>query len=572
MKSRVPLPVNTALERMNLPPVAETVAVAVSAASVPRRLLQDYRPLAECLEWKVAQAHWEDAGLFPFVESEVPYLINNSGRLSADVALVFFAHCDEAEALPPEFSVLEVGAGTGLFARYFLDHFRILCNEHGKDYYERLTYVVTDRSRLTVSQWAERDLFDAHEQHVVAASFDPTLRDDFRFKGQLRAIFCNYVLDVMPSTVVRAGSTGPEELCVRTHLMTDLSLIRQYTIRTPDEINALAASQRLPDLLEIAQLLPLFEFETAFRPISREPVCFVREALDFTAGGGEMLLNYGAVQTMHRFMDVIDRDGFVLISDYGPVQKDQIKDYCSLQRFGSTVAFGINFPLLEYHCAHTNILIAKPAGDDERGIHTRLLSHLDLSHTNEAFQQAFAADAQVNHEARLEQARAHANAGRLHEALDAYREAVTCNPRCWNVIGEAGEFIGLQLRNFEAALEMLRVAVALNPCYSSWLWNILGDALYCLERYQDAHEAYLQAARINPEDVRTNLNLGHTFSHFGHLTDALQAIAKGLAGDCHEAYRSRLIEKQRHILDLVSTRRQAELEALMLRARRFQMI
>jgi cytochrome c-type biogenesis protein CcmH/NrfG len=50
------------------------------------------------------------------------------------------------------------------------------------------------------------------------------------------------------------------------------------------------------------------------------------------------------------------------------------------------------------------------------------------------------------------------------------------------------------------------------------MWNILGVVLYCLERFDEAHEAYLQAERIDPDDGRTNLNLGYTF-----LTSAITA-------------------------------------------------
>jgi len=104
------------------------------------------------------------------------------------------------------------------------------------------------------------------------------------------------------------------------------------------------------------------------------------------------------------------------------------------------------------------------------------------------------------------------------------------------------------LRSFDAAVELLREAVALNPCFSSWLWNALGDSLYCLQRYEDAHEAYLQASRIEPNDSRTSLNLGYTLAHFGLLEDALHALARGLAHDTLAVYRTRLLEKQSQIL------------------------
>jgi len=457
-----------------------------------------------------------------------------------------------------------------LFARYFLDSFRALCGEHGKDYYDRLTYVVTDKSPATVRQWNERGLFQGHKERVSSSVFDPACSEStVRTPTHLRAVFCNYVLDVMPTSVVRVGEKGAEQLCVRTYLAPDVSYIAQYTQRTPEQIAAIVASKNPADLLELVPLLPLLEVDTAFRTIPDGEIPYLKEALEFGTDLGKVLVNHGAVQSLERFVGIMPLDGFVLINDYGPIQKDQVQSFCSVQRFGPTVACGINFPLLELQCNRRNIVVTKADGDEQRGIQARFLSRAELPKTRAAFRKAFSQETHAYYEGPVEQARGHANAGRLHEALDAYREAVTRSPRNWYIIGEAGEFLCLQLKNFDAALELLRTAVALNPVYSPWLWNALGDCLYCLERYDDAHEAYLQAARIDPQDVRTNLNLAYTLAQFGHLPEALEVIARGLSKDSRETYRSRLLEKQRHVLTLLSNRWQAEQERLMRRSNRF---
>jgi tetratricopeptide (TPR) repeat protein len=567
--SRIPLLLNAALERMNLPVIEESAAVAIPETSVPSRILDEFRPLGASLEWKLSQAHWECAGLLPFVDNEVPFLINNNGRLSADAAMLFYTHCLEMEPLPPSISILEIGAGTGLFARYFLDSFQALCLENGKGYYDQLTYVVTDRSGRTVDQWIERALFAVHKARVVPVAFDPIEPQPLpRPTGSLYAVFCNYVLDVMPATIVRAGTEGPEELCVRTHLPIERGLIAQYTARTLDEIVAMAGSGNPTDIAGLAPLLPLFELETAFQPMAAA-VPLVDVALEFAAGAGKMPLNYGALRAIDRFLDALDPHGFVLINDYGPVQKEQIEGFCALQRFGPTVAFGINFPLLEFYCLRRHIAISKPDGDDGRGIHSRLLSRAELPRTTGVFRDTFSAEAHAHYETPIREARAHAATGRSHEALDAYREALRRDARNWSLIAEAGEYLSHQLQAHESALEMLRAAIALNPCYSPWLWNALGDCLYCLERQEDAHEAYLQAARIDPGDVRTNLNLAYTLSQSGRIPEALEAIAKGLAQDKYETFRSRLLDKQNQILKLLSNRTAGEQERLARRANRF---
>ncbi|MEO8330547.1 MAG: tetratricopeptide repeat protein, partial [Candidatus Nanopelagicales bacterium] len=114
-----------------------------------RRVLQDFRPLADSLEWLVGQLYWDKRGERAFLVDDVPFKITNDGNLSGKAAAVFFACIAAAEVsgdLEARIYALELGVGTGVFTRFFLDEFQALCRAAGKDYYERLCYVVADRS------------------------------------------------------------------------------------------------------------------------------------------------------------------------------------------------------------------------------------------------------------------------------------------------------------------------------------------------------------------------------------------------------------------------------------------
>ena len=124
----------------------------LSKAQSGREVIQDFVPLAESLEWELGQQYLRERGNKAFISdvSPVPFVINNDGTLSRNAALVFFASLVEAEkagTLEQDIFVLELGIGVGLFARYFLDSFRELCQAHKKDYYERLRYIAADKSR-----------------------------------------------------------------------------------------------------------------------------------------------------------------------------------------------------------------------------------------------------------------------------------------------------------------------------------------------------------------------------------------------------------------------------------------
>ena len=144
------------------------------------------------------------------------------------------------------------------------------------------------------------------------------------------------------------------------------------------------------------------------------------------------------------------------------------------------------------------------------------------------------------------------------------------NPADWQMLGEAAEYVGLQLGDHAAGLEIVRSALQRNPWYSAWLWNILGDCLFYRERLADAHEAFTQAQRIDPDDPRTNLNLAYTLSARGDQAGALVAIAHGLAHDGKGHYRPRLLEKQAQVLALISECAAAEQNRLVRRAERFR--
>jgi tetratricopeptide (TPR) repeat protein len=115
-------------------------------------------------------------------------------------------------------------------------------------------------------------------------------------------------------------------------------------------------------------------------------------------------------------------------------------------------------------------------------------------------------------------------------------------------------FATTQLRDRAAGLELARAAVELNPWYSSWLWNALGDCLLSLERPEEAHECYLQAHRIHPQDVTTNLNLAHSWLLGGDPGRSLEAVARGLANDSEAMFRHALLEKQQQAMASLSVR------------------
>jgi len=198
-----------------------------------------------------------------------------------------------------------------------------------------------------------------------------------------------------------------------------------------------------------------------------------------------------------------------------------------------------------------------------------MICHKDLPRTREAFTRRFSGEFADYFDGPARDARQHVPAGRNDKALESFRLALQRSPRDWPLLGQAAEFVGLQLREFHAGMELIRAALEQNPCYSAWLWNVLGDCLFCLERFTDAHDAYLQAQRIDSDDVRTSFNLSYTYFQMGRYLEALEVISRGLAADVQATYRERLLNKQAQILAAISAREINERERLLKRASAF---
>jgi tetratricopeptide (TPR) repeat protein len=540
--------------------------------------LEDFRPLGQSLEWRLADAYWARAGVLPFVRNDVPYLVNNTGRLSENAAALVFAAFDQGRAsLPERLIILELGAGTGLHARHFLDAFLTLCRREGSDFYDRLTYVVSDRFDRTVSGWQRDGLYAEHQEHVALRICDASLPTEWSMPaggaapplGAPLVVFCNYVLDVLPSRIVRRSAAGLEELCVRTHLQAGAAALKQAGIASLDEARALAASGNLADLTCLLPLLPELELETAFRPWAPSSETEAALAAAITTSD-RVILNGGALRCLDMLLAMLPASGFVLVNDYGPVRAEEVDTHVGVQRFGGSVALGLNFPLIERVLSERGFRVSAPEGDDQRRVHTRLIGGHVAERTLETLRTRFSLAADQHRDAPLEAARAHVAAGRRNDALDAYRLLIERNPSDWQMLGEAAEYVGLQLHDHAAGLELCRAALERNPWYSAWLWNVLGDCLFYREKLADAHAAFTQAQRIDADDPRTNLNLAYTLSARGEQDAALAAIARGLAHDGRGLYRPRLLEKQAQVLAIVSERAAAVQNRLVRRAERFR--
>jgi protein O-GlcNAc transferase len=73
---------------------------------------------------------------------------------------------------------------------------------------------------------------------------------------------------------------------------------------------------------------------------------------------------------------------------------------------------------------------------------------------------------------------------------------------------------------WQAALDELKAAIAINPFNGSWLFN-LGLTYDALNRPQEAINAYRQALEIEPNDIEVLCALGHNSNRAGNFDEAI---------------------------------------------------
>ena len=535
-----------------------------------RVLLEDYRPVWSCLERRVATAVWEEQGPRPFISGEVPFVVHNSGWTAGNAAQVLFTNCTEIDSSSAKITVLELGAGLGLFAKQLLDAFHRLCSDHERDFYQRLVYFVTDASERTQRVWRETGLFEEHADRVVLARSDGMRPLDLTGPGgepidprKVRAVFCNYLLDALPTAIVRRRGNGIQQLHMRVWLDgAEWELHRDPDSPTADEAVHLARSEDAGNLARLVPLLPWLELEAAFLDGGVDELPHAEELLEFHAGASRAILNHGAIACLENCLASLEPGGFVLFSDYGAVNRAAAATVAYPGRFGGTWAMPLDFAFLERFHSSAGARVSRTEGDDERTVHSRLLTRDGSGGTAEAFLERYGDPRGAGAEQRPRRAIENINAGRLQEALRIYQEGLTYCPDDWNLLGHAAQFLNQQLLHHEEALELARRAVGINPWFSTFLWNTLGNCLFSLGQREEAHEAYIHALKINEDDAQTHLNLAYTWESRGDMERALASLARGLQRDVDGRFRTALLEKVRHLLDRMDAEAAARSERL----------
>jgi tetratricopeptide (TPR) repeat protein len=362
---------------LTLPPPAKSAADLLATTRADRLIVEDFQPLAESIEWELGRLFYQTRGSLAFQTTEhVPFEINNDGTLSAHAAEVLFANLLAREAsqstgavsheavgaatleagcaVSPEAGcagslearcalyALEIGPGTGLFARFLLDAFRDLCQERQKDFYDRLCLVLADSSKQMLDDIERAGVLGPHrdrcrlvhadacdiaralaevcgegesagkppvgagtedgslatsatavgtltssatrvESLTTSGTGDGSLTTSATGMGRLCAVFLNYVLDSLPAAVLEFDGDVVKELRVRTCLARNFNAKNGLGL-TPETIAQRAGTRAPAARRTLIDLYPYFTLDYDYFPLENGRVPFVEVAAALTRG------------------------------------------------------------------------------------------------------------------------------------------------------------------------------------------------------------------------------------------------------------------------------------------------
>lgn len=512
--------------------------------------------------WRLLRGYYDLAGPAAFLGGEVPFAVTSGGQLSCDAAALLLAsdahHSPGAEPI----RCLELGPGTGLFAKLLLDDLERCCRERRSDCYDRITLVLADSSRPMLDAIASSGLLAAHEGRYELLVINPPLTAPLAWidNRPLHAVFLNYVLDSLPASVIRRTESGIEHLCVRTRIAADAAL-SDYTDLSPERVTELAHDGDPRSDAQLGALFPALAIDARFEPAMPGdlPAPEALGSLPPLSPGTTTVHSHGAIACLHALGARLAPGGFALFSDFpSPPTNAPSPAGTPYSLYGGAIALGLNFGQIVRMAARWDGLSHHATTRGAPTFISRLIGRAVTPSVAACFEERFSAVRVTSPDGPLARARKLIEDDRLDEAWAALTEAHELAGRDWGVHEAAAAFLAYLRRDRAAAREVAIRGLELNPLSTS-LWNVLGDCHLHARDAKGALDCYERAIGIHSREVRGRGNAAIALTALRRHDAALTRIAEALALDDGD-YRERLLGHQARILDRLARRRQAERE------------
>ncbi len=518
---------------------------AVLARGVSRGIaVEEFGPVWTSARLRLSRAGWQAATLEPFLDLAVPYTSTSSGRLSDDAARIALA----ARPGAPGLRILELGAGSGIFARLFLNALQ----RRAPEVYARSHYVVTDGSPSILNALRAQGVLDDHAGIVSHQVLDSG--SDWTAPGPFDVILCSYLLDSLAFDLLAVCDAQVWRREVRGVLPETRA----------DDAAALRAALAAPDdtaLPPLAHLGPLLGLHTRHVAVTRADLP-LSHTLPVDTGGETVpwVHCWGALACIDRAIRHLAPGGVMIFSDYGQLAPHASYESPELQGFGQSVAIGLNFPQMATALDQVPGLRFHAPTAEEGHLYTRVVQSGDGPDLAPLVDELFGALRHHALTAPVDAAR-EVTRGRMFEAARGfYAKALHLQPHNWYLMQEIALLLLLPNGEHAAALDMTALGLSLNPLAPD-LWRAQGEALAGLGRDTDAAAALDRAVMLAPGNVAAYLARARIALRQRDAGLALSAIALALTHDHDGDARDALLALQDQTLGLIAQIARERLQA-----------
>ncbi|MBL1434918.1 MAG: SAM-dependent methyltransferase [Rhodobacteraceae bacterium] len=506
--------------------------------------VEDFQPIWNSAAMRIARSAWVDCGLEVFLRKDVPYGATSSGRLSEDAVQLLLETGPKNQ--PCRF--LEIGSGSGIFAKLFLDSLKLQAPE----IYKTCTYIVTDGSAIMLESQSKYGVLAEHADQIETRVFDAGAPWPKDFEAAFDGVFASYILDSLPIDILSVGESGVRQMQARCVL--------------PVKNDALEDALKIPGNNHLAPFLPIAKnlqiqtrhFETANLPYA--------DALPMKKGDDTPMVHcHGALACVENIANALRSGGFAMLSDYGTLVPREPSEQIEFQNFGASAALAVNFHQLDSWFAEGKTAYLKPVSEEGHLI-TRVLYNGDGSDLFELVDLLFGLARQQALRLPVEAAREMLRANAFETARQLYSKAMALQPRNWSLAEEVSELLLLSAKDYKDAISLAEFGLSLNPIGPN-LYRIIAEARYHLGDISGAEDAIAACLRLSGASPQARLLQARIQVKSEHIEGALISVAKGLAMDKEADQREALIQLQNEILVNISQNAREDLLAEVNRTR-----
>lgn len=498
---------------------------ALGAVIETHPLIEGFTPLSRSRLWRLNEDYWNDRGTAAFFEDAVPYVATNDGSLSAATVTLLVAYATGRDRL----AVLEIGPGSGLFARAVIEGYARARARNGT--LPRLRYVFADCSNrmLRTLQSHLAPLSELCDMDFLTGGFpagealEAALRETFE-PGAGAICIGNYAFDSLAATMLvhEGGALHEVEVELR-HLAGQEA--------APADIRSLIIRTRTGDA----------PYEGAWAElVLAEP----------PAAEHLVPVNLGAMETLTHLAGLDGRFSACLINDYsiepGPTHFEPF------QHFASSVALGLNVALMDRFVKEDmGWTVSEPLRSSDHLV-SRFYAHGLDKLVQAAFTEAFSLNAARKAHECAAQARNARGQGQKGRALAFYDRALGVEPFSWPLLVEAGEFLLNAMQDRVRAQAMAEAALAVNP-FAAEAHTLVGECHFGAGNTHAARKSYEAALSLRTNAARSLLNIAYCDVSEVRLSDALHHLAEAFAADRSGTFTGELLERQREIIERIQS-------------------